>query len=83
MTLDATILFSLISACLFGLSEQILNLGLRHADSRTGTMLSLAGSAGFYWVTAPFFVEAWFWLHPAVLIFMGAGLVRPFISGIR
>ena len=80
MSLDAVILFSLLSATLFGLSEQVLNLGLRHADSRTGTMLSLSGSAAFYWLTAPFFVEAWYWLHPAALIFVAAGLVRPFLS---
>ncbi len=75
------ILLSLASACLFGLSEQILNLGLRHADSRTGTMLSLAGSTAFYWLLAPFFVERWFWLDGAILIFAAVGLVRPFLSG--
>ena len=80
MSFDAAILFSLISACLFGLGEQVINLGLRHADSRTGTMLSIAGSAGFYWLTAPFFVPPPPPLHPAVLIFMAAGLVRPFLS---
>ena len=75
------ILLSLASACLFGLSEQILNLGLRHADSRTGTMLSLAGSTAFYWLLAPFFVERWFWLDGAIVIFAAVGLVRPFLSG--
>lgn len=75
------IVFSLFSACLFGLSEQILNLGLAHADSRTGTMLSLVGSATFFWLLAPFFVERWFWLDGAVVIFALSGLIRPFLSG--
>lgn len=64
----------------FALGIQFLNLGLRYADSQTGTLIDIGATAAFYWLLSPFFIERWYWLTPAVLIFGAIGLFRPVLS---
>ena len=74
-------LFALASALLFALGIHLARLGLRHVDSQTGTLITIGGSTLVYWLAAPLFVEAWYWLTPAALLFALIGLFRPVLSG--
>ncbi len=74
------ILLALSSAGFFALSNQLQGLGLRGADARTGSLLSLLSSAAILWLLAPFYMTGWYWLSPALLIFASIGLIRPVLS---
>ncbi len=70
----------LTTAVFFAFGVQLMRIGLRYTDSLTATMVSIATSAALYWLFAPFFVEASYWLSPAVLLFAAIGLFRPLVS---
>jgi len=72
--------FALIAAILFAFGIQIQNIGLSQVDSRTGTAISIAASAAFYWMLAPFLLNGEHWQHSAVFIFVLVGLFRPSVS---
>lgn len=76
----APVLLALNSAVLFALAIQVLNLGLKHADPETGSLLHIAATTVFYWLLSPLFVEAAFWLTTATLLFCAVGLFRPVLS---
>ncbi len=71
---------SLASAFLFALGMQVQNLGLGHADPRSGTLVNIATTCLMYWLVAPFFVESWYWLTEAAALFALVGLFRPVLS---
>jgi drug/metabolite transporter, DME family len=73
-------LLAVLSAFLFALSIQIQNLGLGHADPRSGALVNIGATALMYWVLAPFFVEQSFWLTSAAGLFALVGLFRPALS---
>lgn len=73
-------LLSLASACLFATGIQFAKLGLEHLDSRTATLTQIGAATLIYWLCAPFFVEARYWLSPAILLLAAIGLFRPFLS---
>jgi drug/metabolite transporter, DME family len=73
-------LLALASAFLFALSIQVQNLGLGHADPRSGALVNIGATAAVYWLFAPFFVETIFWLTPAAALFALVGLFRPALS---
>jgi uncharacterized membrane protein len=73
-------LYSLASAFLFALSNHFTNMGLQGSDARSGTLVSIATSAVVYWLFAPFFLESWYWLTNAALMFAIVGIIRPAIS---
>ncbi len=73
-------LFALASALLFALSIQVQNLGLGHADARSGALVNIGTTALAYWLFAPFFVESFFWLTPAAGLFALVGIFRPALS---
>ena len=71
---------SLGAAIFFAIGIQFLNLGLRHGDSRTGTLIDIGTTAVFYWLLSPFFLETEYWTSAGCLIFVAVGLFRPLIS---
>lgn len=73
-------LFALTAAFLFAVGGQLQFIGLSNIDSRSGTMISIATSALFYWIMAPFFLDSSHWVQPAVFIFVLTGLFRPSVS---
>jgi drug/metabolite transporter, DME family len=75
-------LYALCSAFLFALSNHFTNIGLEGTDARSGTLVSIAASAAIYWVFAPFFVESWYWLTWACLLFAAVGIIRPSLSSV-
>ena len=75
-------LYALCSAFLFALSNHFTNIGLEGTDARSGTLVSIAASAIVYWLLAPFFVESWYWLTWACLLFAMVGLIRPSLSSV-
>jgi uncharacterized membrane protein len=44
--------------------------------------VSIAASAIVYWFFAPFFVESWYWLTWACLLFAAVGIIRPSLSSV-
>ena len=74
------VLFALASAFLFAVGGQLQFIGLSSIDPRSGTMISIATSALFYWVLSPFLLDGSHWTQPAVLIFILVGLFRPSVS---
>lgn len=75
-------LYALCSAFLFALSNHFTNIGLEGTDARTGTIVSIAASAIVYWLIAPVFVENWYWLTSACLLFALVGIIRPSLSSV-
>jgi uncharacterized membrane protein len=75
-------LYALCSAFLFALSNHFTNIGLEGTDARSGTIVSIAASAAVYWLLAPLFVESWYWLTWACLLFAAVGLIRPSMSSV-
>src|SRR2546423_9617675 len=73
-------LYGLASAFLFALSNHFTNMGLERSDARSGTLVSIATSAVVYWLLAPFFLESWYWLTTAALMFAIVGIIRPALS---
>ena len=73
-------LFALAAGMLFATGAQMQNLGLAHMTSRSGTMISICASAIMLWLLTPFYLKAEYWLQPAILIFIGIGLIRPSLS---
>jgi drug/metabolite transporter, DME family len=72
--------YGLVSALLFALSNHFSHMGLERSDARTGTIVSIATSAVVYWLFAPFFLERWYWLTAAALLFATVGIIRPVLS---
>jgi uncharacterized membrane protein len=72
--------YGLGSAFLFALSNHFSNLGLQQSDARSGTLVSVATSAIASWLFAPLFLQSWYWLTWAAVLFGIVGLIRPAIS---
>ena len=68
------------SAFLFAVSVQVQNLGLKYGHNRLGALISILGSTVFYWLLSPLFLQTWYWMTSAVLVFAVLGLFRPFLS---
>ena len=83
VTLEPTELSALlaaVSAFLFALSIQVQNVGLKHADPRSGALVNIGATALLYWLLSPFFVEQAYWLTSATALFALVGLFRPALS---
>jgi len=72
--------FALTSALLFALGAHLQNLGLAHVRSDRGAAISIASSAVFFWLMAPFLLVGAHWSNSAVWIFVLIGLFRPAVS---
>jgi len=72
--------FALISAMLFAFGAHLQNLGLARVRSDSGAAISIASSAVFFWLMAPFLLVGTNWSHSAVWIFVLIGLFRPAVS---
>ncbi len=72
--------FALTSAVLFALGAHLQSLGLARVRSDSGAAISIATSAVFFWLMAPFLLDGAHWSQSAVWIFVLIGLFRPSIS---
>jgi drug/metabolite transporter, DME family len=77
---SVTVLLALAAAFLFALSDQIAHRGLETADARSGAVVSVAASALFFWLFAPWLVQADYWWTSAALLFAVVGIFRPALS---
>lgn len=75
-----TVLLALTSAFLFALSDQLAHRGLTTTDARSGSVVSVAVSALFFWLFAPWLLKDSFWWTNAALIFAVIGIFRPALS---
>jgi DME family drug/metabolite transporter len=78
--LDSAVLSALLSAFLFALSIHLQSLGLERGDARSGALVSIVSATLAYWLLAPFFVESWYWLTGACMLFVIVGIFRPSLS---
>ncbi|MCH2480938.1 MAG: DMT family transporter [Gammaproteobacteria bacterium] len=78
--MTSPVALALCSAFLFAVAVQLHNLGLRHIDSRRGTLISICSSAALYWMLSPWFLETWYWFTTGAALFATIGLFRPFLS---
>ncbi len=74
------VVLALTCAFLFALGGQVQSIGLQTMDARTGTMVSIAANAAFYWMLAPWLLNVDYFFTTAVLLFAMIGLIRPAIS---
>ena len=74
------VLLALVSAFLFALSDQLAHRGLATTDARSGSVVSVATSAAFFWLFAPWLVKASYWWTGATLLFAVIGIFRPALS---
>jgi uncharacterized membrane protein len=72
--------YGLGSALLFALSNHFTNMGLERSDARSGTLVSVATSAGVYWLFAPLYLHGWYWFTSAAVLFAVVGIIRPALS---
>lgn len=72
--------FALTSAVLFAFGSHLQNLGIQRVRTGHGATISIATSAAFFWLMAPFLLDGANWSHPAVWIFVLIGLFRPSVS---
>ena len=72
--------FALTSALLFAIGAHFQNLGLARVRSDSGAAISIATSAIFFWLMAPFLLDGARWSQSAVWIFVFIGLFRPAVS---
>lgn len=72
--------YGLASALLFALSNHFSHKGLERSDPRTGTLVTVATSALAYWLFSPLFLQGWYWLTTAALLFAAVGIIRPALS---
>lgn len=77
---STAVVFALISAFLFALTNHLQNLGLRGSDARSGSLVNIAAGAVMYWLLAPFYLEGWYWFTGACALFALVGLFRPSLS---
>ncbi len=75
-----TVWFALTSAVLFAIGAHFQNLGLARVRSDRGATISIATSAVFFWLMAPFLLDGANWSRSAVWIFVLIGLFRPSVS---
>ena len=80
-TPSIAIVLALSAALMFAVGVQFSRIGVIHTDSPTATMIQIGTAAGCYWLVAPWLLERWYWLQPAVFLLMAIGVFRPFISG--
>ena len=73
-------MLALLSALMFAVGIQLSRLGLQYTTPAAAALVQIAASTGAYWLLAPWFVEARYWLMPAVMLFAAIGLFRPFLS---
>ena len=78
--MTSPVALALCSAFLFAVAVQLHNLGLRHIDSRRGTLISICSSSALYWILAPWFLETGYWFTTGAALFATIGLFRPFLS---
>lgn len=74
------VVLALTCAFLFALGGQVQSIGLQTMDARTGTMVSIAANAAFYWMLAPWLLNLDYFFTTAVILFAMIGLIRPAIS---
>jgi drug/metabolite transporter (DMT)-like permease len=77
---STAVVFALISAFLFALTNHLQSLGLRGSDARSGSLVNIAAGAVMYWLLAPLYLEGWYWLTGACALFALVGLFRPSLS---
>jgi drug/metabolite transporter (DMT)-like permease len=78
-TLLSTVL-ALIAALLYGLSGQIVRLGLNHLDARTGVTISSGTTALTYLLLAPLWLNWEEATNPVLLLFAALGFFHPLLS---
>jgi uncharacterized membrane protein len=74
------VVLALCAAFLFAFGIQFTRIGLRHTDSRTGTLISIGTATLLYWLVSPWLLEQHYWLSPVIALFAAIGLFRPFLS---
>jgi drug/metabolite transporter (DMT)-like permease len=77
---STAVVFALISAFLFALTNHLQSLGLRGSDARSGSLVNIAAGAVMYWLLAPLYLEGWYWMTGACALFALVGLFRPSLS---
>lgn len=65
---------------LFSLGNQLSRRALVYASAPKVTLCQIGVSVTMYWLAAPFYMKAAYWLTPAILVLVVAGLIRPLIS---
>ncbi|HRD74452.1 MAG TPA: EamA family transporter [Hyphomicrobiaceae bacterium] len=78
--MSTPVLFALISAFLFALTNHFQSIGLKGADVRSGSLVNIATGAAMYWLAAPFFLEGGYWWTWGFICFAVVGLFRPSLS---
>ena len=79
-SLVAVPLLTLCAAAFFGMSANAVRAGVRHLDSRTGAIISIASTVGCYLVVSPLWMRVEDWTNPGLLLFAAFGLVHPWLS---
>ena len=69
-----------VFSLLICLRRSVSGSWLTTVDSRTGTAIGISTSAILFWLVAPWFLEVKYFFSPAILLFIGIGLIRPALS---
>ena len=78
--LDAAPALALLAALVFAASAHVQGHALKTCKPTNGTLLTIASTTAFYWLLAPFFVSASYWLTGAAVLFAIIGVFRPALT---
>ncbi len=73
-------MLALLAALLFSLGNQTSRRALNYAAPSQVTLYQIGVSVTIYWMAAPFYMKAAYWLSPAIAFLAAAGLIRPLVS---
>lgn len=73
-------LLALTAALLLAIEVHFSRLGLVNLEPREAALVQIGGSTAVYWIFAPLFVEAGYWLTWAAAMYLVLGCLRPFLS---
>lgn len=79
-SVSLTIGLAMGAALLFSIGNHVSKRALNYTDSPTVTLYQIGTATLIYWLASPFFMQAAYWLTPAVIILALIGLFRPLLS---
>ncbi|MBF0277204.1 MAG: DMT family transporter [SAR324 cluster bacterium] len=78
--LNASSLFAVSAATMFGLTAHAIKRGIAHVDPQTASVVSIATTLLCFLVFAPFWIDSADWNSSAIPVFAVIGLIQPAIS---
>ncbi|MFC1869221.1 EamA family transporter [Thermodesulfobacteriota bacterium] len=74
------IIHAIIAAFFFGAQAVVASRSFKYVDPQTSSMIAIGTCVVFFWLLAPFKMNADYFRNPGMLVFMANGLIHPLFS---